>query len=121
MDEYYRMKKANNLAKSVNKQKFQDNSKSRLVDNIQKKFKTTMIGALAAFEEEFGEIWGDGLNPEDMSRDQLEEKERWDRVRSRVLDNGNDQARSATEEISNHTVSWNRYTTKFLVKKVNLN
>ena len=117
MEDYYRMKKASNLAKIANKEKFQNNSKNRLITNIKKKFNTTMIGALAAFEEEFGEIWGDGLDIEDLSRDQMDERERWEKVRSRVLDNGNDQSRSATEEISNHTISWNRYTTKFIVKK----
>ena len=117
MDDYYRMQKTNNLAKKASQEKFQNNSKNRLMNKIQSKFKTTMIGALAAFEEEFGELWGDGLNPNELSSDQLEERERWERVRARVLDNGNDQSRSATEEISNHTISWNRYTTKFIVKR----
>jgi len=117
MDDYYRMKHEHNLAKSVNRNKFQDNSKNRLISKIKKNFNTTMIGALAAFEEEFGELWGDGMGNEDLSPDQLDERERWERVRSKVLDNGNDQSRSAIEEISNHTISWNRFTTKFIVKK----
>ena len=116
---YYEQQKINKLAKKIGQEKFQNNSRNRLMDAIKKKFDTTMIGALAAFEEEFGELWGNGLDIHDLDRDQLEERERWERVRSKVLDNGNDQARSAAEEISNYTVSLNRYVTKFIVKPHN--
>ena len=33
---------------------YEENSKKRLLNNIRKKFDTTIIGSLAAFEEEFG-------------------------------------------------------------------
>lgn len=116
MDNYYQMKKVNDMAKKINKEKFQKNSKRRLMDNVKKRIETTMIGALAAFEEEFGELWGNNLDLDDLTQDQLEERERWERVRSKVLDNGNNQSRSAMEEISQYNVSWNRYITKFIVK-----
>lgn len=115
--EYYEAKKLNQMAKRIGKEKFQNNSRNRLMANIHTKFKTTMIGALAAFEDEFGELWGNGMDLEELTQDQLEERERWERVRSRVLDNGNDQSRSSAEEISHYTVSWNRYVTKFVIKK----
>ena len=115
-NDYYEMKKLNQMAKKIGQEKFQNTSRNRLMENIKKKFNTTMIGALAAFEEEFGELWGNGMDFEDLSIDQAEERERWERVRSRVLNNGNDQSRSAMEEISHYTVSWNRYVTKFIVK-----
>lgn len=119
MDDYYHMKKLNTMAKKISQDKFQDSSRNRLKNNIQKKFQTTMIGALAAFEDEFGELWGNGLDVNDLDKDQLEERERWERVRSRVLDNGNDQARSAMEEVSHYTVTFNRYVTKFIVRPTN--
>jgi len=117
MDDYYEMKKVSQMAKKISTTKFQNNSRNRLMNNIKKKFNTTMIGALAAFEEEFGELWGNGMSLDDLTQDQLEERERWERVRSQVLDNGNDQSRSSMEEISQYTVSWNRYVTKFVVQK----
>ena len=118
---YNEQKKISELAKKISKEKFQSNSRNRLMDAIKKKFNTTMIGALAAFEEEFGELWGDGLDIDDLTPDQLEERERWERVRSKVLDNGNDQSRSSMEEISRYTVSFNRYVTKFIVTDRNFN
>jgi hypothetical protein len=33
--------------------------KEQLLNNIEKRFKTTMIGALARFEESFGYLWED--------------------------------------------------------------
>jgi len=118
---YDEQKKISELAKKISKEKFQSNSRNRLMDAIKKKFNTTMIGALAAFEEEFGELWGDGLDIDDLTPNQLEERERWERVRSKVLDNGNDQSRSSMEEISHYTVSFNRYITKFIVTDKNFN
>jgi len=119
MDDYYEMKKISNMTKKLSQEKFNNNSRNRLRNNIQKKFQTTMIGALAAFEDEFGELWGNGLDIHELDRDQLEERERWERVRSKILDGGNYQSRCAAEEISHYTVSFNRYVTKFIVKPNN--
>lgn len=115
-DNYFEMKKINQMAKKRGQEKFQHSSRNRLIGNIKKKFNTTMIGALAAFEEQFGELWGDGLEFKDLTPEQLEERERWDIVRSQVLDNGNDQLRASIDEISHYTVSFNRYVTKFVIK-----
>lgn len=120
-DKYYEQKKANQLAKKISQEKFQQNSRKRLMDVLKKKFSTTMVGALAAFEEEFGELWGDGLDLEELTSAQLEERERWERVRSRVFDNGNNQSRATMEEIARYTISWNRYVTKFVVTNKNFN
>ena len=118
-DDYYEMKKISQMAKKINNEKFQSNSRNRLMDNIKKKFTTTMIGALSAFEAEFGELWGKGLPLEELTADQMEERERWESVRSHILDNGNDQARSAVDEISHYTVTWNRYNHRFIIKSKN--
>ena len=37
---------------------YKDNSKRRLLNILKKKFDTTIIGSLAAFEERFGELCG---------------------------------------------------------------
>ena len=42
--------------------KYKDSSKRRLSNILKKKFDTTIIGSLAAFEERFGELWGHGLS-----------------------------------------------------------
>lgn len=115
-DKYYDQKKISDYAKQASRDKFQNNSRTRLMNAMQKRFNTTMVGALVAFEDEFGELWGNGLDTEELTPEQLEERDHWEKVRARVFDNGNDQARAAMDEISNYTVSWNKYVTKFIIK-----
>ena len=92
---------------------YKDNSKRRLMNIIKKKFDTTIIGSLAAFEERFGELWGHGLPLEDLDEDQRYWREQWMETRSKVLDNGNSNLRAAQNEASQYTISWNRYVTNF--------
>jgi len=42
--------------------------------------------------------------------------EKWQLVRSEVLNNGNNQARACLDEISQYTMTWDRFTTKLIVK-----
>jgi len=110
--------KLGELAKKNNQEKYNENSKNRLIKNIEKKFKTTMIGSLAVFEEYFGDLWGHnnsgGLTPE-----QEEFKHLWEAARTEVLNNGNTQLRIAQEEISEYTMTWNRYHIDFKLLKDN--
>ena len=93
--------------------KYKDSSKRRLSNILKKKFDTTIIGSLAAFEEKFGELWGHGLAMGDLDEDQRYWREVWMETRSKVLDNGNANLRAAQNEISQYTLSWNRYVTNF--------
>jgi hypothetical protein len=88
----------------MDQEQYKENSKKRLLNNIKKKFDTTIIGSLAAFEEEFGYLWGHGKHYSELTDQE---------VRSKILDNGNFNLRSAQSEISQYTLSWNRYVTKF--------
>ena len=97
----------------MNNDRYQENSKKRLLNNIKKKFDTTIIGSLAAFEEEFGYLWGHGKPLEELTDDELDFRDMWNDVRAKILDNGNFNLRSAQTEISQYTLSWNRYVTKF--------
>ena len=92
---------------------YKDNSKRRLLNILKKKFDTTIIGSLAAFEERFGELWGHGLSMNDLDEDQRYWRDLWMETRSKVLDNGNSNLRAAQNEISQYTLSWNRYVTNF--------
>ena len=92
---------------------YKDNSKRRLMNIIKKKFDTTIIGSLAAFEERFGDLWGHGLPLEDLDEDQRYWREQWMETRFKVLDNGNSNLRAAQNEASQYTISWNRYVTNF--------
>jgi hypothetical protein len=76
-------------------------NKQELIKSIEKRIQTTMIGALARFEENFGHLW----NTEEDS----DEAERfwtiWENTRNQVLNNGNNQLRSALDDLGNYLYS----------------
>ena len=112
-DEFLEFKAQHEKNKRQKDITYKDNSKRLLLNNIKKKFDTTIIGSLAAFEEKFGELWGHGLSIEELDEDQLYWREVWADARSRILDNGNANLRAAQNEIAQYTLSWNRYVTQF--------
>jgi len=109
------MKQRFEAGKRLHNEKFADSSKKRLITNVEKKFKTTMIGSLASFEKEFGWLWGHGER-DGLTDEQMDMLEKWQLVRSEVLNNGNNQARACLDEISQYTMTWDRFTTKLIVK-----
>ena len=69
----------------------------QLICNIEKRFKTTMIGSLAQFEQRFEHLWDEAID---------EDKKKyyynlWQDTRDEILNNGNNQARSAVKELKN--------------------
>ena len=79
--------------------KYKDNSKRRLTNIIKKKFNTTIIGSLAAFEDQFGDLWGHGLTTADLDEDQQYWRDIWMETRAKILDNGYSNLRAAESEI----------------------
>ena len=71
----------------------------KIIADIEIKFKTTMIGSLARFEESFGHLW------EEEGPDQQEYLDLWEYTRNSILNNGNKQMRAATNELANTFVS----------------
>ena len=118
-DEFLEFKSQNDQNKLRKEKAYKDNSKRRLLNNIKKKFDTTIIGSLAAFEEKFGELWGHGLPAGELDEDQIYWREVWADARSRILDNGNANLRAAQNEIAQYTLSWNRYVTQFNLDRNN--
>ena len=112
-DDFLEFKYQSKKRRTESDDRYKDNSKRRLSNILKKKFDTTIIGSLAAFEETFGELWGHGLSVEDLDEDQRYWRELWMETRSKVLDNGNANLRAAQNEISQYTLSWNRYVTNF--------
>jgi len=56
---------------------------------IVQNMKTAFIGALASFEEHFGELWGHGRRECDLSEVQMAYRNIWSNARTRILDIGN--------------------------------
>ena len=103
--------------KEAHEKRYLDSCKQRLTKIITKKMQTIMIGALAAFEESFGFLWGykKDNNNQKLTQEEKEMFDLWLSTRTKILDNGNGQIRASQNEIANHVVSWNRYHIEFKV------
>jgi len=73
------------------------------------------IGSLAIIEEFFGELWGHGINYNELTEEELEWREVWEEARTKILDLGNSNLRAAQSEIDQYSIAWNRYVTNFIV------
>jgi len=89
----------------------------KLLNSVYKKFQTTMIGALAKFEDSFGHLW----ESDTLESDRYDVI--WEDTRNSILNNGNKQARAALNEISkfmdytgNNQNQQSRYHYKFYFK-----
>lgn len=107
MDQFENFKKIVAQRKQENDDKYKETSKKRMIENVCKRMRTNMIGALAAFEESFGELWGKGkktLNSAEQDCYNI-----WQDTRAKILDQGNNNIRIVQEEISQYDCHWNRY------------
>jgi hypothetical protein len=107
-----KLKAIRNKIRKENEQKYLENSKERLGKIITTKIRTSFIGALSQFEENFGFLWGHGNN-EVLTEEEAIMQEVWERTRTAVLNNGNNQIRAVKNEIECNTVHWDRYTMEF--------
>ena len=116
-DDFFENRKRVEENKIKNQRVYQDFSKKKLIASMKSKIKTTMIGGIVAFEEGFGHIWGHGqitITPE-----QQKMKEEWDRVRTKILNVGNNQIRNSEEEIAQYETSRKKDTITFINKGEN--
>jgi len=96
---------------------YEGQSKTRLLENITKKFNTTTIGSLAVFEDIFGYLWGHGIEYKKLSKSEKKWRKVWSEARTEILDLGNSNLRGAQNEIGSYTISWDRYITDFYFKE----
>lgn len=96
--------------KKLSEERYLEESKKRLEKIIEKKIKTTFIGAIAAFEETFGKLWGIDKDEEDLTDKEIQYNNLWELVRTKILNNGNNQIRAIKNELEHNTIKWNRYT-----------
>jgi hypothetical protein len=100
--------------KKVRDSKFKAESKDRLSKILKKKIQTTMIGALSTVEENFGFLW-ENTSDKPLTEEQELMKNLYNKVRSEILDRGNNQARNIDAELSQYEVEWLRYQMKIPV------
>lgn len=70
----------------MHKNKVRDKQQLRRGVNIS--IKTAMVGAIASFEEKFGELWGHNKEGP-LTEDEQEWLELWQDVRTEIFDKGN--------------------------------
>lgn len=80
---------------------YNKHNKKGIINQITKRFQTTIIGSLARFEDNFGYLWGHNSNKE-LTDKQQEFLDMWDYVRTSILNHGNNQMREAIDEIIEH-------------------
>jgi hypothetical protein len=107
---HYQLQAISQKQKELKDAKYKERSRRRLANIIATKIRTTFIGSIAAVEAGLGFLWGHGKDPSELTEQELAILEIWEKeVRPRILDNGNGQLRGATNEINNHSVSWERF------------
>lgn len=99
--------------KKIRDEKYKQESKEKLARTMKKKIQTTMIGALSTIEENFGFLW-DSKNGT-LTPDQQAMKNLYQKIRSEILDRGNNQARNIDAELAQYDVEWLRYSIKIPV------
>ena len=112
MDNHFMNQKIVDERKKQNLQNKAIYAKNKLKIEVEKRLKTTMIGALASFEEGFGEAIG--LNSDNPTEKQERLCDVWEDVRKEILDRGNRQIKIALEEIDCYDVQYGGFKYKFL-------
>ena len=111
---YQEARKRKEELKKLHEHNEQENAKRKLVKDIEKHIRTVMIGALAQFEVEFGVYWGHGKEKENLDTEEAEDRQRWEKVRTAILNAGNGKIRAAADDISKYTVSPPQYNVTFV-------
>jgi hypothetical protein len=86
-----------------------DNTK--ILQDIEKRFKTLMIGSLSRFEQSFGYLWNHGHEPTDQKEEFFRDK--WEDLRYDLLNHGNNQIRLAISELSDSLDKDSKYAYKY--------
>ena len=114
MDNFEKLRQAKDNYKTQRDKKYKEESKTRLSKILKKKIQTTMIGALSSIEENFGFLWN---NSETTEKDQKIMKDLYQKIRSEILEKGNNQARYLDAELSQYEVEWLRYSVQIPIGK----
>lgn len=106
--------KAMMIAKEVSAKNYEIESMHRLMTILEKKFKTSFIGAISQFESYFGVLWGHGKPENKLTEQEKLWRERWNLVRTQILNNGNNQVRAVQQELSQYTMRWDAHSIKLI-------
>ncbi len=109
-----------NKSRTDRKDRIKVDSKDRLKEIAKKKFETCFIFCIAEFENAFGrELWGHGLQDNELTDTQLKNKDSWMKLRKDILNKGNTQRRALVAEIDLHNVEFEGYRMNLIGDKEN--
>jgi hypothetical protein len=95
------------------------NNRKGIINQISKRFQTTIIGSLARMEDNFGYLWGHNSNGE-LTEKQQEFADLWEYTRTSILNHGNNQMREAIDEVIDYVEQENQlYKYHFIINKKN--
>lgn len=75
-------------------------NQDKIIQDIEKRFKTLMIGSISRFEQSFGYLWNHGHEPTDEKEEFFRDK--WEDLRYELLNHGNNQIRLAINELNDY-------------------
>jgi len=77
-------------------------TRKKLLKAVSKKARNIFIGSLVILEEHLGQLWGIGLPEEDCTQNQLAWREKWEQLRTDILNSGNAELRAIEKEMSEY-------------------
>ena len=83
--------------------KYQD----KIIKDIESRMRTVMIGAISRIEENFGYLWNHGNDPETKNQEIFADK--WENLRLELLNHGNHQIRSASDDLKYYFDKQDKY------------
>jgi len=83
----------------------ESSNKKNLIDNINRRFTTSIIGALDSIQKDLGNLWGDNKPYKELNENQKAWREVWIDLRKTILDKGHSQARAAIADIESFDTS----------------
>lgn len=87
-----------------------------IIKNIKKRFQTSMIGSIARIEDYFGFLWG--FNKNNLNRNEQENLDLWEELRTEILNHCNNQMRLAMDELEDFLEKQhNYYEYKFIINQ----
>lgn len=84
-----------------------NHSRRQITEQIEKRFKTIMIGSLARFEQEFGYLWNNEEEPN--TQQEIYFREKWEDLRNDLLDHGNNQIRNGIQDLNKYLNGVEKY------------
>lgn len=83
-----------------------EDSRDRLQTIYERRLRTLFIGNIALIEKYFGHLWGHNKPKSERTEQEARWNNHWQKLRSEILDKGNDQVRDVEVELDNYDINY---------------